>query len=286
MMGGNGPNTNEVGRVERPNWAPGDIDLERPSVARVYDYYLGGAHNFAADRAVAQQTLEMMPDLRRIVLNHRAFLGRAVRYLLGRGVRQFLDLGSGIPTVGNVHEIAQSVDPAAKVVYVDLDPVAVAHSRSLLDGDERVNVLQADVRDPVSVLASPEVNDLLDLDEPIGVLMIALLHFVSDDENPAGIIGGYRDRLAPGSFLVVSHSGYEADEETPELREVRTVYEKAVTRTTLRNKAELTRLFDGFELVEPGVVRLPAWRPESPEHPDASGRPFPGFCAVGRKAQR
>jgi hypothetical protein len=286
MMGVNWSEREWGGLVERPNWAPGDIDLERPSVARVYDYFLGGAHNFAADRAVAQKTLETMPDLRGVVLNHRAFLGRAVRYLLGRGVRQFLDLGSGIPTVGNVHEIAQAVDPAAKVVYVDMDPVAVAHSRSLLDGDERVNVLRADVRDPASVLASPEVNDLLDFDEPIAVLMIALLHFVSDDEDPAGIIAGYRDRLAPGSFLAVSHSGYEADEETAELREARRIYEQSVTRTTLRNKVELTRLFVGFELVEPGVVRLPAWRPESPDDLDASGRPFPGFGAVGRKAQR
>ncbi len=286
MMGGNGSERGWGEQVERPNWAPGDIDLERPSVARVYDYYLGGAHNFAADRAVAQKTLESMPDLRSIVLNHRAFLRRAVSYLLGRGVRQFLDLGSGIPTVGNVHEIAQSADPSAKVVYVDMDPVAVAHSRLLLEGNDRVNVLQADVRDWKSVLAAREVNDLLDFDEPVAVLMIALLHFVSDDENPAAIIGGYRDRLAPGSFLAMSHAGYEADEETPELREARKVYESSVTRTALRDSAEITRLFDGFELVEPGVVRLPAWHPESAEDAGASGGAFPSFGAVGRKAQR
>ena len=136
-MMGERADTNRGEHVERPNWAPGDIDLERPSVARVWDYLLGGAHNFAADREVAQKTLEMMPEVRTGALQHRAFLRRAVRYLLGRGVRQFLDLGSGIPTVGNVHEIAQAVQPAAKVVYVDLDPVAVAHSRSLLDGNER-----------------------------------------------------------------------------------------------------------------------------------------------------
>jgi hypothetical protein len=270
--------------VERPNWAPGDIDLERPSVARVYDYWLGGAHNFAADRAAAQKTLEFLPELRDIVLNHRAFLRRAVRYLLGRGIRQFLDLGSGIPTVGNVHEIAQGTDPNARVVYVDMDPVAVAHSRSLLAGNERVSVLQADARDPANVLASPEVAEQLDFDQPIAVLMIALLHFVSDDEDPVGIIGGYRDRLAPGSFLAVSHAGYEAEEETGSYRAARAVYDRSVTPMTYRNKAEFTRLFEGFELVEPGVVRLPAWRPESPDDLDESGRPFPGFGAVGRKA--
>ena len=284
MMCWNGSERGWGGRVERPNWAPGDIDLERPSVARVYDYWLGGAHNFAADRAVAEKTLEYLPELRNIVLNHRAFLRRAVRYLLSQGIRQFLDLGSGIPTVGNVHEIAQSADPAAKVVYVDMDPVAVAHSRSLLSGNDQVSVLQADVRDPAAVLASPEVNEQLDFDEPVGVLMIALLHFVSDDEDPVGIIRGYSDPLAPGSFLAVSHAGYEADEETGSYRAARSNYDRNVTQMTYRNRAEFTRLFDDFELVEPGVARLPAWRPESPDDLDASGSLFPGFGAVGRKA--
>ncbi|ANZ42779.1 hypothetical protein BBK82_15935 [Lentzea guizhouensis] len=270
--------------MERPNWAPGDIDLERPSVARVYDYWLGGAHNFAADRAVGQKALDFMPELREVILNHRAFLRRVVRHLLDQGVRQFLDLGSGIPTVGNVHEIAQSADPDAKVVYVDVDPVAVAHSRSLLNGNGRVTVLQADVRDPAAVLTSPEATGLLDFDEPIAVLMIALLHFVSDDEDPAGIIGGYRDRLAPGSFLAMSHAGWEADEETGSYRAVRTMYDRNVTPMTYRNKAEITQLFEGFELVDPGVVRLPAWHPESPDDLDGTGVPLPAFAALGRKA--
>ncbi|MET9228668.1 SAM-dependent methyltransferase [Lentzea sp. NPDC003310] len=270
--------------MERPNWAPGDIDLERPSVARVYDYWLGGAHNFAADRAVGQKTLETMPELRGVVLNHRAFLRRAVRYLLGRGVRQFLDLGSGIPTVGNVHEIALAADPEARVVYVDIDPVAVAHSRSLLNGNDQVSVLHADVRDAQGVLASAEVDKQLDFDEPVAVLMIALLHFVSDEEDPWGIIGEYRDRLAPGSFLAISHAGYEADEETQASRDARRIYDRDVTRMTLRDETELSRLFAGFALVEPGVVRVPAWHPESPADVEESGTRFPGFAAVGRKA--
>ncbi|HEX7302198.1 SAM-dependent methyltransferase [Lentzea sp.] len=272
--------------MERPNWAPGDVDLERPSIARVYDYWLGGAHNFAVDRAVAERTLEAMPDLRGVVLHHRAFLRRVVRHLLRRGVRQFLDLGSGIPTVGNVHEIAQHADPGARVVYVDVDPVAVAHSRSLLSGNGRVGVLQADVRDFGGVLGSPEVSELLDFDEPVAVLMIALLHFVSDEEDPRGVVAGYRDHLAPGSFLAVSHAGYDGDEESAASREARKIYDDDVTPMTLRGRAELTRLFDGFSLVEPGVVRVPAWRPESPDDvPEPDGR-FPGFAALGRKAQR
>ncbi|MDX3657483.1 SAM-dependent methyltransferase [Streptomyces sp. ID05-26A] len=271
--------------MERPNWAPGDIDLERPSVARVYDYWLGGAHNFAADRATAQKMLETMPELRNVVLNHRAFLRRAVRHLLSRGVRQFLDLGSGIPTVGNVHEIAQAADPEARIVYVDLDPVAVAHSRSLLGGNSRVGVLQADVRDAVGVLASPEVTKHLDLDEPVGVLMIALLHFVSDEDDPWGIIGRYRDRMAPGSFLAISQAGYdEGDVESTASVEARRIYDRQVTQSTFRNRAEFTRLFDGFTLVEPGVVRVPAWHPEAPADVEESGKRFPGFAALGRKA--
>ncbi|SER36969.1 SAM-dependent methyltransferase [Lentzea albida] len=270
--------------MERPNWAPGDIDLERPSVARVYDYWLGGAHNFAADRAAAEKTLEAMPEIRTVVLNHRAFLRRAVRYLLDQGVRQFLDLGSGIPTVGNVHEIAQAADPGARVVYVDLDPVAVAHSRSLLDTNTQVSVLQADVRDALGVLSSPEVTKQLDFDEPVGVLMIALLHFVSDEEDPWGIIGRYRDRLAPGSYLAISQAGYDEDDvESSASVQARRIYDRQVTRSTFRNRTEIGRLFDGFTLVEPGVVRLPAWHPESPADVEEAGKRFPGFAAVGRK---
>ena len=285
MMGWNVSERGWGVRVERPNWAPGDVDLERPSVARVYDYWLGGAHNFAADRAAAEKALEAMPEIRTVVLNHRAFLRRAVRYLLDRGVRQFLDLGSGIPTVGNVHEIAQAADPEARIVYVDLDPVAVAHSRSLLGDNSRVSVLQADVRDAQDVLTSPEVAEQLDFDEPVGVLMIALLHFVSDEDDPWGMIGRYRDRLAPGSYLAISQAGYDEDDvESAAYAEARRIYNRQVTQSTFRGRAEFTHLFGGFELVEPGVVRVPEWHPESPADVEEAGKRFPGFAAVGRKA--
>ncbi len=269
--------------VERPNWAPGDIDLSRPSIARVYDYWLGGAHNFAVDRAVGDRVLADVPVLKNIILNHRAFLRRAVRYLLSRGIRQFLDLGSGIPTVGNVHEIAQAVDPTVKVVYVDIDPVAVAHSRAILTGNTLVNVLQTDVRDARGVIESPEVRNLLDFDRPIGVLMVALLHFVPDSDDPLGIVSDYRDAVPSGSYLALSHAGYEDGEWDPAWDDAKGVYNRGVSEMTYRRKQEIEALFKGFELVEPGVARLPLWHPESPDDLDENSRFVLGFGAAGRK---
>ncbi|RKT51576.1 SAM-dependent methyltransferase [Saccharothrix australiensis] len=269
--------------ADRPAWAPGDVDLGRPSIARVYDYWLGGAHNFAVDRAVGDKVLGDVPVLKNVILNHRAFLRRAVRYLLARGIRQFLDLGSGIPTVGNVHEIAQAVDPTAKVVYVDIDPVAVAHSRAILTGNESVAVLQTDVRDARGVLKSPEVRDLLDFDRPIAVLMVALLHFVPDSDDPGGIVAAYRDAIPPGSYLALSHAGYEEGEWDPAWDEAKGVYNRGVSEMTYRTKRELEAFFAGFDLVEPGVARLPLWHPESPDDVDGNSAHFLGFGAMGRK---
>jgi len=272
-----------VDGVERPAWAPGDIDLSRPSIARVYDYWLGGAHNFAVDRAVGDRVLADVPVLREVILNHRAFLRRAVRHLLARGVRQFLDLGSGIPTVGNVHEIAQAVDPTARVVYVDVDPVAVAHSRAILTGNELVGVLRTDVRDAPAVLGSPEVRGLLDLDRPVGVLMVALLHFVPDEEDPPGLVAAYRDAVPPGSYLALSHAGYEDGEWDPAWDEAKRAYDRGVSRMTYRRKQDVEALLKGFDLVAPGVERLPLWRPESPDDVAGGAEHFLGFGAVGRK---
>jgi hypothetical protein len=269
--------------VERPNWAPGDIDLSRPSIARVYDYWLGGAHNFAVDRAVGDKVLADVPVLRSVILNHRAFLRRAVRFMLSRGIRQFLDLGSGIPTVGNVHEIAQATDPSCRVVYVDVDAVAVAHSRAILTGNELVDVVQTDVRDAGQVLSSPEVRGLLDFDQPIGVLMVALLHFVPDSDDPNGIVADYRDALPVGSYLAMSHAGYEEGEWDPAWDDAKTTYNRGVSEMRYRQKHEVEALLKGFDLVEPGVERLPLWHPESPDDVDADAAHFLGFGAVGRK---
>ena len=268
--------------MDRPDWAPGEIDLDRPSVARVYDYYLGGAHNFAADRAAAKQVLDAMPELKGVVLTNRAFLRRAVRYLTSIGVRQFLDLGSGIPTVGNVHEVASQTDPGTRVVYVDHDSVAVAHGRALLADNPQVRMLQADVRDPADVLGSAEVKDLLDLSEPVAVLMIAVLHFVPEDQDPTAIIAGYRDALVSGSHLALSHAGVEEDDDIPGWQQARTLYDQRVSPMTYRSRAQVSALFAGWELVDPGVVRLPLWRPESPDEVAENAAAFPGYAAVGR----
>lgn len=214
----------------------------------------------------------------RVMQANRAFLRRAVRFLLGQGIRQFLDIGSGIPTVGNVHEVALETAPDARVVYVDTDPIAVTHSRAILAGDERTVVVHADGRDPEALLASPEVTGLLDLGRPVGLLMVALLHFVPDGQDPAGILARYRSLLASGSYLALTHASTEG---SPDRAPVQELYRRTPTPIQLRSRAGITRLFAGFELVEPGVVYLPEWRPEYPEDAEQDPRWVSGFCGVG-----
>lgn len=267
--------------MDRPSWAPGSIDLDRPSAARIYDYCLGGWHNFAADHAAAEQTVRLMPELPRVMRSNRSFLRRAVQFCAGAGVRQFLDLGSGIPTVGNVHEVAHGVDPQARVVYVDIDPVAVAHSQAILPGGARATAILADLREPDRVLADEQLRGLLDLDRPVAVLMVAVLHFVPDSDDPAGIVARYRAAMAPGSHLVLSHATFEGDPHG--FASAKDQYERAVTPVTLRSRDQIAELFAGLKLVEPGLVRTPLWRPESPD--DVDDDPERGFnlAGVGRK---
>jgi hypothetical protein len=267
--------------VERPEWAPIGIDLDRPSAARVYDFYLGGFHNFAADREMGRQAVQMWPDLPEIMRSNRGFLRRAVEFLVDAGVRQFLDLGSGIPTVGNVHEVAQRLAPDSRVVYVDNDPVAVEHSQAILAGDDGTVVVQADLRDPDAVLGDPAVRTLLDLNRPIAVLMVAVLHFVPDDADPAGLVARFRDAVAPGSYLALSHA--TTGERADRAAEHRGLYQRTATPMTMRTREQVEHLFDGWELVQPGLVHLPQWRPEpgtpSPDRPER----MPGLAGVGRK---
>ena len=267
--------------VERPEWAPVGIDLDRPSAARVYDFYLGGFHNFAADREMGRQAVEMWPELPEIMRANRGFLRRAVEFLVDAGVRQFLDLGSGIPTVGNVHEVAQRLAPDTRVVYVDNDPVAVEHAQAILAGDDRTVVVQADLRDPDAVLGDPAVQGLLDLSRPIAVLMVAVLHFVPDEDDPAGLVARFRKAVPSGSYVALSHAS--AGDQADRAAEHRGLYRRTATPMTMRTRDQVVRLFDGWELVEPGVVYLPQWRPE-PETPEPD-RPerTPGLAGVGRK---
>jgi hypothetical protein len=267
--------------MQRPAWAPQETDLDRPSAARMYDYYLGGSHNFAIDRAAAEQAIAMWADLPLIMQANRAFLRRAVRFLVSQGITQFLDIGSGIPTVGNVHEVAQQANPESRVVYVDIDPIAVAHSRAILADNPCAAVVQGDARDPDHILAQPDVRRLLNLREPVAVLLIALLHFVPDDEDAYRLVERLRAAIAPGSYIAISHASFEG---RPAESESHTrLYSRTPTPMMMRSRADVERFFEGLHLVEPGVVYLPLWRPESPDDVDEHPERFTGFAGVARK---
>ena|SRR5690242_12493455 len=260
----------------------GGVDSDRPNVARMYDYFLGGSHNFAADREAAERAAAALPRIRPLLRHNRAFLGRCVRALLAEGVDQFLDLGSGIPTVGNVHEVAQAADPAARVVYVDIDAVAVAHGEHLLRDNPNATALQADLRDPAGILDHPAITGLLDFDRPVAVLLVSVLHFVPDADDPAGIVAAYRDRLAPGSHLAISHAWLE--DLPPEAGDVGTfskVYAQTGTPLTYRTRDQITGLFDRTTLLDPGVVPVPTWRPGKPLAPELDIHGF-GLAGVSR----
>lgn len=272
--------------MERPAWAPQGIDISVPSVSRMYDFYLGGSHNFEVDREAARKAMEFMPGLPKVMQANRAFMRRAVRYALSEGVGQFLDIGSGIPTFGNVHEVAQAIDPAAKVAYVDHDPVAVAHSQAVLEGNDGATIASADLRRPWEIRDSPEVSKLLDFDRPVALLLVAVLHFIEDADDPQGAVAALRDMLAPGSLLIVTHATYEG---IPLSREEAGgavgVYRNIRNPLIMRTRDEVARFFDGYELVEPGLVSMPEWRPENaaaPENEDPYA--FSGIAGVGRKA--
>ncbi|MFI6095710.1 SAM-dependent methyltransferase [Lentzea sp. NPDC051213] len=267
--------------MERPVWAGPEIDLDRPSAARIYDAHLGGFHNFQVDREAAAKIAAFMPELPDILRANRSFLRRAVRELIDLGVTQFLDLGSGIPTVGNVHEIAWKANPDCRIVYVDLDPVAVSHSRAILGGIGQATALRGDLRRPKDILSNPETQRLLDFSQPIAVLMFAVLHFVPDEDDPAGIIRQYLDATVPGSYLAISHASLEGSE--PEkAQEATQQFRRSVTEFSMRTRAEITGLFDGLDLIDPGVVYLPEWRPD-PGDEIGDPRRASTFAGVARK---
>lgn len=267
--------------VDPADWTPTEVDLQRPNVARVYDYYLGGAHNFAVDREMAQRAIELWPQVPMIIKANRAFLRRAVRSLVRAGIRQFVDLGSGIPTVGNVHEVAQDQARDARVAYVDIDSVAVAHARGLLADNPYADVIHADLRDSHAVLIDPRLLGLIDLSQPVALLMVAVLHFIPDTDNPADIIAGYQKELASGSYLVVSHA--TDDGQQRRAAEHQELYARTATPMTMRSHRAIADLLHGWDLVDPGLVRLPLWRPEPGDLTPAHADTFAGYAAVGRK---
>ncbi|WP_238016201.1 SAM-dependent methyltransferase [Dactylosporangium sp. AC04546] len=255
----------------------GRIDSNIPNVARMYDYYLGGYHNFAVDREAAEKVLAIFPDTPAAARTNRRFLQRAVRYLAEEaGIRQFLDIGAGLPTQGNVHEVAPA---GCKVVYVDNDPVAVAQARTLVEDLPDVSVALADLRDPDGLLADPHVCGHLDLTEPVAILMVSLLHFVPDDAKPGRLIAQLRDATAPGSHLVVSHLTLDGVAEAP-ARQGQEVYRSSTAPIVPRTRTDILRLFEGYDLVEPGLVWLGEWRPDAPGGPEEVSH---GYGGVGMR---
>lgn len=268
---------------EAYGWVPEGVDITVPDASRVYDYALGGVHNFTVDREFWHRAEAAFPGAAMAARANRAFLGRAVRWLAARGVRQFLDIGSGIPTLGNVHEVAQEANPDARVMYVDIDPIAVQQCRSLLAENPYARVIEGDLRDPEGILYHPDVLRLLDFSEPVAVLTVAVLHFVPDSADPVGILKRLGDAMVPGSYLVMSHVGPEATPEGRESQEqARKLYERTPTPVIIRAAEEIEALIGSdFEIVPPGVLSATYWHPD-PEEADEPPQPT-ALVAVARK---
>jgi hypothetical protein len=258
---------------------PRDIDVSTPNVARIYDYFLGGKDNFAVDREAAAQMTALMPFLPKVARANRVFVRRAVKVLAAEyGIRQFIDLGAGLPTQQSVHAVAQEVDPDSRVVYVDNDPVVCSHGRALLEGENSA-MLEGDLLDPDAIIDDPVTKSLIDFGQPFALLMAAVLHFVPDEKNPYGIVTRYRGLMAPGSALVISHGTMETDESDPRPRLSSKVYRQASAALSLRSLDEVRAFFDGFDLVEPGLVNTSDWRADNTEPTDGLADTM--RCAVG-----
>jgi len=231
-----------------------------PSAARVYDYLLGGKDNYPADRAVAESMIAQLPNVRLAVQWNRAFLRRVVRYLVGEaGIRQIVDIGAGLPSVGNTHEIALLAHPDTKVVYVDHDPVVLAHARNMLQGIANTAIIEQDLLDPDAILADPVLLDLIDFTQPVAFLYLSILHFVSDEADPAGIIARLLGPFPSGSYVAISHA---TPDTVPEVNDVERVFDEATEQAHVRTRAGVAKLVNGMEIVEPGLAWPPEWRPD------------------------
>jgi hypothetical protein len=265
-----------------------EINTHVAHTARVYDYWLGGKDNFPADHALAEAILEAVPSMRAMARANRAFLGRAVRYLAGEaGIRQFLDIGTGIPTAGNTHEVAQAVARDARVVYVDNDPIVLAHARALMTSHVagRSEFIFADLREPATILDDPVLRSTLELDQPVALMLVAILMFFPDSEDPYGVVARLLEALPSGSYLAISHPTADFDE--PAMAGAAAASKRSGIEMVPRPRAAVERFFDGLDLVEPGVVPVTAWRPDGrpPAEPDqaSSTAPLNIYAAVGRK---
>lgn len=266
-----------------PIEAAGVRGVTEPSIARMRDYWLGGQHHREIDRYYAERTVMVAPHMPYQVRTQRALLGRMVRYLVEQGVRQFLDLGSGLPTCGHVHEIAQRLDPSARVVYVDHDPDIAADSRNLLGGNENTAVLEADLRAPGALLASPDLLRLIDLSEPLAVIAIATLQHIPDADQPLAVVAGYRDAMCSGSYLAVSHYGPDASLSNAfELLDSMNFGDWR-PKVSLRDLTSIGAFFAGLELVEPGIVPIPLWRPDPEDDLGRNSELAPILAGLARK---
>ncbi|MFI5605953.1 SAM-dependent methyltransferase [Amycolatopsis sp. NPDC051903] len=271
--------------------APEGVDTEKPSAARIYDWYLGGTQNWAVDREFGRRVEQQWPLVRPGAKQNREFMNRAVRGALAAGIRQFVDLGSGVPTAGNVHEVIEAElddEDRATVLYVDYEPVAVAHATLILEegaATDWAGILQADLRDPRSVLRAPTTREYIDFSRPVCLLMMAVLHFVGPDDDPEGLVKAYRDSLAPGSWLAISQMS-EGDGSGPALEGLRWFveqYRKTSNPVWMRDRDEIVPFFGGWPLLEPGIVHLPDWRPQRELNAvEAEARPF-AWCGVAQK---
>jgi SAM-dependent methyltransferase len=258
------PEGRENTMTAETDWVPPGTDTGKANIARVYDWWIGGTHNFRADQDAARALIAVEPKIRAMARANRAFLGRAVRFLADEaGIRQFLDIGSGIPTEQNVHQVAQQAAPGSRVVYADNDDVAVGHSKLMLDGIPHTAVIEADLRDPDGILGNPETRRLIDFTRPVGLLLVAVLHLIPDNDHPREIVAALRAALAPGSYLVISHSCRDT---RPEVTAAfQSVYNSRIAaQAAIRTHKEIIGFFDGFTLIEPGLVWAPEWHPDSP----------------------
>ncbi|HEY2130939.1 MAG TPA: SAM-dependent methyltransferase [Streptosporangiaceae bacterium] len=268
---------------------PGGVDSSIPAPARIYDYLLAGSNNFPADRAAAEQILKAVPEIRDAAWSNRGFHQRAARWIAEHGIRQFVDIGSGLPTVGNTHEVVQRLVPEARVVYVDNDPLVRLHSQALLADNGSTTVILGDLRDPEGILGNPELGRLIDFAEPVGLLMTGVLMFVADDSDPYRLVARYIRELAPGSYLSLSH--LSADHKSDQaVQGFRAVFDTATEQMYFRSKAEVARFFTGLELVPPYQGSPPEltyaglWAAEDPVAADTDGSRWL-WCGVGRRPE-
>lgn len=275
--------SNEYPGIMLEERLPANIDDEIPNIARIYDYFLGGKDNFACDREVAERVIRITPETPTLARANREFLGRAVRFVAQQGIRQFIDVGTGLPTRNNVHEVVQTVSPGAHVVYVDNDPAVLAHARALLADNPQTVVVDADLRRPDALLADSDLRRLIDFDQPVAVVLAGILHFLTEEDQPFDVVRTLRDAVPPGGYLVISQAS--AGDRMTELKQTQELYRDFTNQagSGLRTREQIHAFFDGLTLVDPGLVHVQDWRPDPGTTPDTGDAPGWILGGVGRK---